>query len=109
MARPHGSPYDEEERLYAPPHGTFDPEWVTRMALQRRPSLDWDLTHRLAAHAWRHLWASPQLSPDDLVAYCGADEPTATDDEVTTVVDCAFDFCFAFEVEPPRVGEAPAS
>ncbi len=28
----HGRPYDEEERLYAPPLGAFDPEWVVRLA-----------------------------------------------------------------------------
>lgn len=96
----HGTPYDEEERLYAPPLGTFDPEWVVRIAIEREPRLDWDLAYRLARHTWRHLRASPQLSPDDLAAYVGLDEPGARDDEVVAVVEAAIDFVDAFAVEP---------
>ena len=101
-ARPHGSPYDEEERLYAPPHGSFDPEWVVRLALDRRPGIEWSLAYRLAEHAWRHLRASPQLSPDDLADYCGADEADADDLDVRAVTGAAVDFCDAFDVEPPH-------
>lgn len=108
MARPHGSPYDEEERLYSPPSGTYDPEWVVRMAIERSPGLDWSLAYRLATAVWRHLWASPQLSPDDLAGYCGLDEVEATSAEVVTVVDCAIDFCEAFDVEPPPAELKPA-
>jgi len=107
VSRPHGSPYDQEERLYGPPPGTYDPEWVTRMALDRRPRMAWDRTYRLATSVWRHLWASPQLSADELGAYVALDEPAAADEEVACVVDCAFDFCAAFEVEPPRLLPAP--
>jgi hypothetical protein len=97
----HGHPYDEEERLYAPPLGSFDPEWVVRLVQARRPGIDWDLAYRLAVHAWRHLNASPQLGPADLSAYCALDEPTAREDEVDQVVGAALDFCDAFQVEPP--------
>ena len=97
----HGRPYDEEERLYAPPLGTFDPEWVVRLARARRPLLDWDLAYRLAGHAWRHLNASPQLSPVDLAAYCGLDEASASEEDLEAVVIAALDFCDAFQVEPP--------
>lgn len=97
----HGRPYDEEERLYAPPLGSFDPEWVVRLAVERRAGLDWDVAYRLAGHVWRHLVASPQLSPDDLAAYCGLDEPAVPAGVVAVVVGAALDFCDAFEVEPP--------
>ena len=97
----HGHPYDEEERLYAPPLGSFDPEWVVRLVRARRPGIDWDLAYRLAGHAWRHLNASPQLAPDDLSAYCALDEPTAREDDVDVVVGAALDFCDEFQVEPP--------
>jgi len=102
MARLRASRYDQAERLYSPPLGTYDPDWVTRMALQRRPGMGWDRAHRLAVSSWRHLWASPQLSAVDLEAYVGLDEPGAGDADVACVVGCAFDFCAAFQVEPPR-------
>ena len=97
----HGRPYDEEERLYAPPLGAFDPEWVVRLAQARRPQLDWDLAYRLAGHAWRHLNASPQLSPSDLSAYCGLDEASASEEDTEAVVLAALDFCDVFQVDPP--------
>lgn len=105
----HGLPYDEEERLYAPPLGSFDPEWVVRLAVERRPSLDWDVAYRLAVHTWRHLNASPQLSPDELAGYCGLDEPATEHGEVAAVVHAAIDFCDAFEVEPSGRGGATAA
>lgn len=97
----HGEPYDEEERLYAPPLGSFDPEWVVRLARERRPTLRWDLAYRLAGHAWRHLVASPQLAPDVLAGYCALDEAKATEADVAVVVDAAIDFCDVFQVDPP--------
>ena len=97
----HGRPYDEEERLYAPPLGSFDPEWVVRLARTRSPVLEWDVAYRLATHAWRHMNASPQLGPDDLAGYCALDEPAAVDGDVEVVVRAAIDFCDAFSVEPP--------
>ncbi len=97
----HGRPYDEEERLYAPPLGSFDPEWVVRLAVERLPTLQWDLAYRLATAAWRHLNASPQLGPADLAGYCGLDEPGAAVGDVEVVVGAAIDFCDAFQVEPP--------
>ena len=100
----HGRPYDEEERLYAPPLGTFDPEWVVRLAVERRPALQWDVAYRLATHTWRHLNASPQLSPADLAGYCGLDEPSTPDGDVEAVVEAAIDFCDAFQVEPTGCG-----
>ncbi len=103
----HGTPYDEEERLYAPPTGSFDPEWVVRLAIGRRPGLDWSLAYRLAEHAWRHLTASPQLSPVELAAYCGWDEPGAAGEDVAVVVESAIDFCEAFAVEPPQLSGLP--
>ena len=105
----HGLPYDEEERLYAPPLGSFDPEWVVRLAVERRPSLDWDVAYRLAVHTWRHLNASPQLSPDELAGYCGLDEPMTGPDDVDAVVRAAIDFCDAFQVEPSGRGGATAA
>ncbi len=97
----HGRPYDEEERLYGPPLGTFDPEWVVRLVRERRPRIEWDLAYRLAGHAWRRLNASPQLGPADLAGYCALDEPAATESEVNDVIGAALDFCDAYEVEPP--------
>ena len=97
----HGKPYDEEERLYAPPLGAFDPEWVVRLARERRPQIGWDLAYRLAVHTWRHLNASPQLSPADLAAYCGLDEAGASEEDLEAVTFAALDFCDVFQVEPP--------
>lgn len=100
VAREHGTPYDEEERLYAPPHGSFDPEWVVRIARDVQPALTWPVAYRLAEHAWRHLRCSPQLSVDELVDYTWADEPDAAVADVAVVVQAAIDFCDAFSVEP---------
>jgi hypothetical protein len=100
VSRPHGTPYEEEERLYAPPRGSFDPEWAVRLALAARPGLAWPDAYRLAEHAWRHLRCSPQLSVDELVDYTAADEPDVPVADVAVVVQAAVDFCEAFAVEP---------
>jgi hypothetical protein len=103
----HGTPYGEEERLYAPPTGTFDPEWVVRLARSRSPSVPWPLAYRLTEHTWRHLVASPQLAPEELAAYCEGDEPEASAVQAQAVVDAALDFCDAFAVEPDARSSAP--
>jgi hypothetical protein len=95
-------PYDEATRLYGPPKGTFDAEWVTRMLRLRRPELAWAEAALLVGHAWRHLWASPQLSPEELAGYCALDVPHQPEDLLADVVACVVDFCDAYEVEPPR-------
>jgi hypothetical protein len=95
-------PYDEATRLYGPPQGTFDAEWVTRIVRQRRPALAWDDASRLVAAAWRHLWASPQLSAEELVAYVALDEPARQDEELATAVAAVLDFVEVYDVEPPR-------
>ena len=100
MSRPHGTPYDEEERLYAPPRGTFDPEWTVRLAMAARPTLGWQVAYRLVEHAWRHMRCSPQLSVDELVDFTAADEPNVPTADVVAVVQAAVDFCDAFAVEP---------
>jgi hypothetical protein len=94
--------YGEESRLYGPPQGTFDAEWVTRILAGRRPGLGWEQSARLVRSTWRHLWASPQLSPADLAAYVALDEPAMPDADVTAAVEAALDFCELYEVEPPR-------
>ncbi len=97
-------PYDAETRLYAPPLGTFDPDWTTRLLRQRRPELGWEHASRLVILAWRHLWRSPQLSRDGLVDYCHTDVgDRSTLGQLEAAVDAVLDFCDAFEVEPPRI------
>jgi hypothetical protein len=96
--------YDEFARLYGPPQGTFDADWVTRLLRQRRPALPEPLARQLVAHTWRHLWASPQLSRADLTGYLALDEPAVPDADLEAAVDAAIDFCDAYDVEPPRTG-----
>lgn len=102
-------PYEAEARLYAPPLGTFDPDWTTRLLRQRRPELRWDQASRLVIMVWRHLWRSPQLSRDELVDYClselsgaGEDGWAAALTHVQAAADAVVDFCEAFDVEAPR-------
>ena len=78
-----------------------------RLAVERRPALQWDLAYRLACASWRHLVASPQLSPDELAGYCEVDEPYAEPADVSAVVESALDFIDAFEVEPPPFRPPP--
>ena len=94
--------YDEFARIYGPPQGTFDADWVTRLVLQRRPHLGEQVAGRLVSHTWRHLWASPQLSCADLVGYLALDEPGLPDADLEAAVQAAVDFCDAYAVEPPR-------
>lgn len=97
-------PYDAETRLYAPPLGSFDPDWATRLLRQRRPELDWEHACRLVMLAWWHLWRSPQLSRDGLVDYCYTDlGDLGMLAHLEAAVDAVLDFCEAFEVEPPRL------
>ena len=97
-----GGPYDEAMRLYGPPQGTFDADWVTRMVRERRPALTWDAAARLVASAWQHLWASPQLSAEDLCGYVALDAPDDSDADIAVAVEAVLDFVDVYDVEPPR-------
>lgn len=95
--------YDEFTRIYGPPQGTFDAEWTTRLVRERRPHLGWEQASHLVSSAWRHLWACPQLSREELVGYIALDAPAVPDDDLRAAVDAAIDFCEVYEVEPPRM------
>lgn len=44
--------YDEGERVFGPPQGTYDAAWVASAAVQADPGLPPELALRLATEAW---------------------------------------------------------
>lgn len=55
------SDYGEGERVFAPPSGTFDADWVASAACAQDPSLAHGDAVRQAEQAWRCVRAGQEL------------------------------------------------
>ena len=100
MARSTGGtgPYVEGERVFAPPQGSFDVDWVTSLAAER---LDSSVQRETVIAAVRTAWAS-------LAGGRSACEATGTlrtegfsEDDAGAVVMAALDFIEAYAVALP--------
>ena len=59
------STYVSGERVFGPPVGTFDVEWVTRQ-IERETPASFDEAHSAVAAAWAHARQARSLDVDDL-------------------------------------------
>ncbi len=62
------SSYGEGERVFAPPSGTFDVDWVASAACALEPSLAHDDAVRQAEEVWRVLRSGSRELGDGAVA-----------------------------------------
>ena len=92
--------YGEGERVFGPPTGTYDADWVAASACSHDPGLDRELARRLAVEAWQHLGEIQELDAPEVARRLFADHPDAGATPATVVAKAAVDFCEAYGVEP---------
>jgi len=92
--------YGEGERVFGPPLGTYDADWVAASACSHDPGLDRELARQLAVEAWQHLSETHELDAPEVARRLLADHPEAGATPATVVAKAAVDFCQAYSVEP---------
>jgi hypothetical protein len=92
--------YGEGERVFGPPQGSYDADWVAASARSADPGLPEETSRELAVYAWDHLRAIGELDANELARRLLADHPDAGATPATTIARAAVDFCRAYAVDP---------
>lgn len=92
--------YGEGERVFGPPQGSYDADWVAQTARTADPGLPEDLARELAVYAWEHLRAIHELDAPEVARRLLADHETAGATAANVVAKAAVDFCQAYDVQP---------
>ncbi|MCW2616512.1 MAG: hypothetical protein JWN08_3506 [Frankiales bacterium] len=92
--------YGEGERVFGPPQGSYDADWVAASARSADPGLPEEMARELAVHAWEHLRAVHELDAPEVARRLMADHPQAGATPATVVAKAAVDFCKAYGVTP---------
>ena len=92
--------YGEGERVFGPPKGTYDADWVANAARTADPGLPEEMARELAVYAWEHLRAIGELDAPEVSRRLMADHKSAGATAANVVAKAAVDFCAAYEVRP---------
>ena len=90
--------YGEGERVFGPPQGSYDADWVAAQARSKDPGLPEGLARELAVYAWDHLRAVGELDAPEVARRLMADHPNAGASPAAVVAKAAVDFCDAYGV-----------
>lgn len=90
--------YGEGERVFGPPQGTYDADWVAQAARGKDPGLPESTARELAVYAWEHLRALGELDAPEGARRLLADHPAAGASPAAVVAKAAVDFCEAYGV-----------
>ena len=95
-----GSPagYGEGERVFGPPPGSYDADWVAVTARSKDPGLPEHTARELAVYAWEHLRAIGELDAPEVARRLMADHPDAGATPAAVVARSAVEFCEAYGV-----------
>lgn len=96
---PAASWYSSGERVFGPPAGTFDAEWVAR-EVQRRTGVDFARVHQAVEAAWMAARASGSLDRGTLAAAARAGASGLTAPTADLVADQVIGYCQAYRVDP---------
>ncbi len=94
------SDYGEGERVFGPPDGTYDADWVAATALQQDPGLPPETASLLAGRCWALLRAAGRLDAAELSRGLMADNPDVGATATNAVATAAVAFCEAYGVTP---------
>jgi hypothetical protein len=94
-----GPPYGEGERVFGPPQGSYDADWVANSARTADPGLPEHVARELAVYAWDHLRAVGGLDAPEVARRLMADNPSAGATAANVVAKAAVDFCEAYGVQ----------
>ena len=92
--------YDEGERVFGPPQGSYDADWVASSARQADPGLPLETASLLARDAWRHLREAGASDPAEIARRLMAEHRSAGATAANVVAVAAVQFCAAYEVDP---------
>ena len=97
-----GSPagYGEAERIFGPPQGSYDANWVAATARSKDPGLPEHTACELAEYAWDHLRSIGRLDAPEVARRLMADHPQAGATPAAVVARAAVEFCEAYGVVP---------
>jgi hypothetical protein len=95
-----GGSYGEGERVFGPPQGSYDADWVANTARTADPGLPEELARELAVYAWDHLRAIHELDAPEVARRLLADHHAAGATAANVVAKAAVDFCAAYDVQP---------
>ena len=90
--------YGEGERVFGPPQGTYDADWVAATARSKDPGLPEETARELAVYAWEHLRAVGELDAPEVARRLMADHPSAGATPANVVARAAVEFCEAYRV-----------
>ncbi|MGI8535457.1 MAG: hypothetical protein ACR2K2_02985 [Mycobacteriales bacterium] len=97
---PEQSGYGEEERVFEPPNGSYDADWVAAQARAHDPGLPEDTARELATYAWEHLRELGSLDAPEVARRLLAEHPAAGASPAAVVAKAAVDFCEEHGVMP---------
>lgn len=92
--------YVEGERVFGPPQGSYDADWVASSAREADPGLPSEVAVELARDAWRHLREAGATDPAEIARRLFADHPAPGATAANVVAVAAVQFCAVYEVDP---------
>lgn len=92
--------YGEGERVFGPPQGSYDADWVAAAARSHDPGLSDVLARDFAARAWEHLRELGRLDAPEVARRLLAEHPEVGATPATVVARAAVEFCEAYAVTP---------
>lgn len=91
--------YGEGERVFGPPQGSYDADWVAATARTADPGLPEETARELAVYAWDHLRGVGKLDAPEVARRLMADHPDVGATPAAVVAKAAVDFCQAYGVD----------
>ena len=100
-SRPAGSPppYGEGERVFGPPQGAYDADWVASAARERDPGLPPETARELAVYAWDHLREMRTPDAPELARRLLAEHEVAGATAANVVALSAVAYCAEYDVD----------
>lgn len=91
--------YVEGERVFGPPQGTYDVDWVAASARTADPGLPEGTACLLAGQAWEHLRAIGELDAPEVARRLLADNRQSGATAANVVAVAAVEFCSSYAVD----------
>lgn len=90
--------YGEGERVFGPPAGSFDADWVASLARQQDPGLPPETARLLAGQAWGHLRSIGSPDAPELARRLLAEHPESGATAANQVATAAVAFVKEYDV-----------
>jgi hypothetical protein len=95
---PGAGSYAEGERVFGPPQGVYDADWVAASARTADPGLPEETACMLAGQAWEHLRSTGELDAPEVARRLLADNRQSGATAANVVAVAAVEFCRSYGV-----------